>query len=227
MNIYLLAGIIAALAIVLVALAFKLVAMIRAGRPLIAVGRLEWHLPRAKRAPASEPADEPQPDVQLRARFQNLVAGSNQPAEPGAEPKVIAEAELAAPQPAAEAGLQTDDPSPSAEQDAVETEAEAGIEAAADAEVYVEAEAEAEAEALEEAEVEAETDVATEIERRIEIEFDRYCDGEIDLPAFEATLALIEEELQAEATQEGDGAGQAEAVIAWCKDWVRQRRLAA
>lgn len=204
MNIYLLAGIIAALAIVLVALAFKLVAMIRAGRPLIAVGRLEWHLPRAKRTPASEPADEPQPDVQLRARFQNLVAGSNQPAEPGAEPDVIAEAELAAPQPAAEAGLQTGDPSPSAEQDAVESEAEA--------------------EALEEAKIKAETDVATEIERRIEIEFDRYCDGEIDLPAFEATLALIEEELQAEATRDGD---QAEAVIAWCKDWVRQQRLAA
>lgn len=177
MNIYLLGGMLALLAIGLVALALKLVAMVRAGRPLLAVGRLQWHLPRRNRNPAPRPAEEPQPDVQMRARFQNLVTGVERP-EAEAKPYLQAEA-----------GLEDEDQPTAA--------------------------------------AEAEPDCAAAIERRIEAEFDRYCDGEIDLPAFEAALALIEAELRSGSVQEEDQIGQAESVIAWCKDWVRQQQLAA
>lgn len=213
MELYILTGFVVLLAVIMAIIVIKLIAMVREGRPLLAIGSLAVPLPGINRpsatatappprkAPAGPMADPPQDKRRrfglFRRRAPISVPVADMPTEEAPERtrsrRILSVSEyeqsLAEPSPALPSAL------PGAR------EADAG------------------------------PDRAEAVEAAIGAALDRYADGTASLDDFIAVLQGLEAEVRAEAaalaiTPLPDELRRAQETIAWSLDWAQQQQAA-
>jgi hypothetical protein len=207
MELYLLTGFVVLLAVIMAIIVIKLIAMVREGKPLLAIGSLAVPLPNGGRpqraAPAPPRAREAAPPAEKASRSG---LGLFKRASVAVAPPAVNEEEPAAERTRSRRILSV------SEYEQAQAEPVPALPTALPATPG--------------------PDRADAVEAAIGAALDRYCDGTSDLDDFIAVLRRLDAEVQADADAFGaatlpDDLRRAQETIAWSLDWAHQEQQAS